>query len=140
MTAAFAILIAVAQVSTSVGWAGVPIAEVERAAKRGDKTASFELGERYEHGIGGALCDASQALRWYRKAARDDGGRRLAYSSPVGEERYGRLMPVGADAGSPGLPRAGERLAALEAHRARLGGKLRAPRCLAEGAEQPWRR
>ena len=137
MMTVIAMLFAVSQIATAVDWPGVPVAQVRHSAKRGVKAASLELGMRYERGTNGVPCDAHQALRWYRAAAHDDGGQRLAYSPPVGRERYGRLMPIGHDSVSPGLPMAGERLAALEARLGRVGGKRRAPRCLSAETERP---
>lgn len=130
------LLIAAAQALSSGTWVGKPLAEVEHAARRGEKNAALELGKRYELGTGGAPCHAERALHWYGKAARTESGRRLAYSPPVGRERYGRFAPVGDDPIAPGLPLAGERLAALKARQERAGGRRRAPRCLFPGAEE----
>jgi hypothetical protein len=54
-------------------------------------------------------------MSWYGRAARNSGGDQLAYSAPVGNERFGRMMKVGGGYVSPGLPEAARRLVALKA-------------------------
>lgn len=99
----------------SVGWAGQPLAAVNTAAKSGDKAAQLELGKRYESGSGGASCDIGKAKKWYARAARTTGGAALAYSAPVGKERYGRMVDVGGSRVVTGLPAAASRLDDLRA-------------------------
>lgn len=113
---------------------------VTHAAKRGDKRAALELGKRYESGSGGLSCDAGQARRWYGSAARSTGGRRFAYSAPVGKERVGRMVDIGGAPVSPGLPEASERLAALRsAERRPSGDGCLAPAVGAAPAPHPTR-
>ena len=42
---------------------------LEKVARDGDLEAAFQLGRRYEHGIGGAKHDNAIAIAWYLRAA-----------------------------------------------------------------------
>ena len=94
-------------------WANASLAEVQSAAKGGLKTAQYELGRRYEEGIG-LERDTSKARKWYKKAARDTVGRNFVYSGPVGSEQHGRAIEVGRPHVQPGLPAAATRLKDME--------------------------
>lgn len=85
---------------------------LECAAAAGDKRAQLALGIRYETGDG-VPRDLRRAERLYARAARTETRSRAVYSAPVGDERYGRIIPVSAAATEPGLPEAQERLRRL---------------------------
>ena len=57
------------QVATVVEPRQLDIVALSLLAEQGDPAAQNELGERYEHGVGGLLRDYGGALRWYRQAA-----------------------------------------------------------------------
>lgn len=88
--------------------------ELACQASAGNKVAQLELGIRYENGIGVSR-DFAKAERLYARAARSDRSGRYVYSPPVGNEKYGRVIPIGQSTNSPGLPEARERLLRLQA-------------------------
>ncbi len=93
-------------------------AALECAAASGDKFAQLELGIRYESGEGVSR-DLRRAERLYTQAARDEPRSRYVYSAPVGNERYGRLIPVSDGTAAPGLAEARERSRRLREARRR---------------------
>lgn len=104
-------------------WSKRTLPAVETAARSGDKAAQLELGDRYAEGDG-VPCDRNLARRWYKRAARSNSsGRKLAYSAPVGSERYGRMAEVGGNHTALGSPEALMRLEALRTKRLPLGVK-----------------
>ncbi|BAI98011.1 hypothetical protein Sj15T_24130 [Sphingobium sp. TA15] len=94
-------------------WTNASLAEVQSAAKGGLKTAQYELGRRYEEGIG-LERDTSKARKWYKKAAGDTVDQNFVYSGPVGSEQHGRAIKVGRPHVQPGLPAAATRLKDME--------------------------
>ena len=94
-------------------WIGTNLVDVEKAAKSGVKQAQFELGRRYEEGIGIGR-DASKARKWYKKAAQDSVDRKFVYSGPVGSEQHGRAIEVGRPHVQPGVPEAAFRLRRMQ--------------------------
>ena len=94
-------------------WTGVGVTQVERFARRGDKSAQLELGQRFRLG-NGVPRDLRAAKRWYRRAERTTTVRNFVYSGPVGTEKHGRALPVGDAAGEIGLPQATACLSAME--------------------------
>lgn len=90
--------------------------ELACQASAGNKVAQLELGIRYENGDR-VPRDLAQAERLYARAARSDRNGRYVYSPPVGNEKYGRVIPVGQSTNSPGLPEAKERLLQLQARK-----------------------
>lgn len=93
-------------------WTNASLAEVQSAAKGGLKTAQYELGRRYEEGIG-LERDTNKARKWYKKAARDSVSRHFVYSGPVGSEQHGRAIEIGRPRVQPGIVAASIRLRAL---------------------------
>ena len=100
------------------GHASATPAALECAAASGDKFAQLELGIRYETGEG-VPRDLRRAERFYARAARDEPRSRYVYSAPVGDERYGRLIPISDGTAAPGLAEAQERLSRLREARRR---------------------
>lgn len=96
------------------GWRHDRVIAVQRAAEGGDKVAALELGQRYGAGRDGVTRDRRAALRWYRRAARDERSRTVVYSPPVGQQRYGRVISIDSALVRPGLPEAKRRLRALQ--------------------------
>ena len=91
---------------------------LECAAASDDKFAQLALGIRYETGDG-VPRDLRRAERLYARAARDEPRSRYVYSAPVGNERYGRLIPISDGTAAPGLAEAQERLRRLRVARRR---------------------
>lgn len=109
----------------SHGFAGIPFApgtadsalqQLARAAQAGDKPAQLELGIRYEEGRGVPV-DLPRAERLYALAAASSGGTIYVYSPPVGQAKYGTVIPINSGPVAPGLMSARERLRALRARR-----------------------
>lgn len=100
--------------SSIVNYQSASLSKLACQASSGNKVAQLELGIRYENGIGVSR-DVLKAERLYTRAARSDRSGRYVYSPPVGNEKYGRVIPVGQSMNSPGLPEAKERLLKLQA-------------------------
>lgn len=73
-------------------------------AAAGDKRGQLELGIRYEEGRG-VPSNLRRAERLYASAARTRQIPNYVYSGPVGNEKSGRLVPIGRRARSPASPR-----------------------------------
>ena len=110
---------------TRSGFAGISFApgaaepELQQLAQRaaaGSKPALLELGIRYEEGRGVPV-DLPRAARLYGQAAATTGGTMFVYSPPVGQAKYGSVIPITTGPVVPGLPDARERLRALQARR-----------------------
>ena len=91
----------------------LPVGELARLASSGDQQAQFELGVRFEEGRG-VTCDADKARALYRKAATSTGGTIWVYQAPVGNDTYGRKVPIDSGPRQAGLTIAAQRLQALE--------------------------
>jgi len=94
-------------------WRMIPMQVVQDCADRGDKPAQYEMGRRYELGIG-VNRDFRAALRWYRRSARQQIHKSYTYSAPVGSEHYGRAIEYGERTIIPGYPPAIQRLYSLD--------------------------
>ena len=93
----------------------VPLVQLARAAQSGNKRAQFELGVRFELGIGGVETDFERALELYREAGRATPARhgmivRDSEAGAGGGVSRGQVSPR-----IPGLPEARARREALEA-------------------------
>jgi TPR repeat protein len=89
-----------------------PAAALECRAAAGDRQAQLDLAIRYEEGAG-VPPSLKRAVRLYRSAAAPSGGTIYVYSPPVGGEKAGRVLPLNAGPGVPGLAEAQFRLALL---------------------------
>ena len=81
-------------------------------ARDGDQSSQYLLGKLYEDGVG-VPADLGEAAKWYRRAAKGRSGTTYVYSAPVGDERYGRVLPVTTGPDTPGLSEAQYRLGLL---------------------------
>lgn len=93
-------------------WESQSIESVQAAARHGDKHAQFELGGRYQRGLG-VQRNLALAEKWYRRAARTTVTPNYVYSGPVGSEKHGRAVEVGHPKTDVGLPAAAIRLEAV---------------------------
>jgi uncharacterized protein len=53
----------------NVDYQTLPLGNLQKIAEKGDSTAQFFMGVRFDRGEGGAQKDDKQAVVWYRKAA-----------------------------------------------------------------------
>ena len=81
-------------------------------ARHGDQSSQYLVGKLYEEGVG-VPADPGEAAKWYRRAAKGRSGTTHVYSAPVGDERYGRALPVTTGPATPGLADAQYRLGLL---------------------------
>lgn len=89
------------------------IAELARRAASGDKQAQLDLGVAFEEGqlVGR---DLGRARQLYEQAASDLGGPRWVYQPPLGGQKFGRVLRIGALPIRSGLQDARQRLHRLK--------------------------
>ena len=75
------------------------VATLRTQACYGSKVALYTLGRAYEQGLYHLPKDRAQAIELYKAAAEPTGGKTYVYVAPVGNQRYGTVMPV--DNGPP---------------------------------------
>ena len=92
--------------------AGQSLERLVCEARHGDQFSQYILGKLYEEGVG-VPADPGEAAKWYRRAAKARSGNTYVYSAPVGDERYGRVIPVATGPATPGLSEAQYRLGLL---------------------------
>lgn len=86
------------------------LVSLAQMAQRGDKQAQFELGIRFEQGMG-VEQNLRNACKLYNRAATQSGGTIWVYSPPVGNGTSGRVIPINQGPIVPGLNAAAERRA-----------------------------
>lgn len=101
-------------ISTIPGEAAPEVQALAQRAQAGDKRAQLDLGIRFEEGKG-VPRDTRRAMKLYRQAASDSGGRIWVYAPSPGNDAPARVMPVDK----------GPRQAGLEEAKRRLQGLLR---------------
>jgi len=95
---------------------GATVQEVQmlvRRAQTGNKRAQLDLGIRFEEG-NGVPQDSGRAIKLYRMASIDSGGRVWVYAPPLGKGRRGTVQPIGKGLQQRGLAEAASRLKVLE--------------------------
>lgn len=75
---------------------------IKTNAQRGDKLSQFEIGFRYEVGEE-VPKDLRQALKWYKRSARNSKYRKLLYTGPLVSGKNGKIIEL-SDRIQSGLP------------------------------------
>jgi len=96
-------------ISMIPGEAAPDVQALAQRAQAGDKQAQLDLGIRFEEGAG-VPQDAGRAMKLYRQAASDSGGRIWVYTPEPGNGAKGRVVPVDRGPKQTGLDEAKKRL------------------------------
>ena len=95
-------------ISMIPGEASPEVQGLAQRARSGDKQAQFDLGIRFEEG-NGVQQDKRQAMKLYRQAASDSGGRIWVYAPSPGNGAPARVIPVDKGPRQAGLEEAKSR-------------------------------
>jgi hypothetical protein len=90
------------------------ITDLQCWSGKGDKQAQFALGQIYESGAGVPI-NLKRARSFYASAASATPSTIYVYSPPVGNESYGRVIPMTSGIAAPGLAEAHVALARVTA-------------------------